>query len=224
MAAVEGCRLEGKRVRSRMMRSQRLCPPLGYTSSTLARLDMDLSIARADEAAALFDVNQRRRGHAEATLVLVAVLSLVVIATSIALDRPTVFLPLPPIALLLMSLAFQQYADVTVIGVARRHVERMVNATTGGSALVYETRIAGIRKRLPLVLGVRVLQGVAWAGIAGAVLAGVVIGADEAWWVLVVYAAVTLAAATSCALSFRDMHRAESVATSALGALEAASP
>src|SRR4051812_10941301 len=111
---------------------------------------MDLSTARAEEAAALFDVNQRRRGHAEATLVLVAVLGLIVTSASIALHHPAVFLPFPPIALLLASLAFQQYADVTVIGVARRQVERSINTAAGGPALVYETRIAHIRKIRPL--------------------------------------------------------------------------
>lgn len=185
---------------------------------------MDLSTARADEAAVLLRTNQQRRSQAEATLVLVAVLALAVTAASIALHHPAVFLPFPPVALLLASLVFQQYTDVTVIGVARRQVERSVNAAAGGPALLYETHIAHIRKRRPLVFGVRVLQGLAWAGVVGGAVAGVVIAVGQVWWVVVVYLMGTIAAATSCAISFHDMHIADSVATSAFDDLEAPAP
>ena len=188
-----------------------MCPHSTLTSH-MTTPTTDLTSSLAEEAAALLAINQRRRGHAEATFVLVAIASLAVIATSIAVGRPAVFLPLPPIALLLMSLAFQQYADVTVIGVARRKVERSVNAAVGGEALVYETQIADVRKRLPLVRGVRLLQLVAWVGVVVGVVVGAVIASNEEWWAVVVYAIATLAASASCLVSLRDMRQAEAVA------------
>ena len=51
-------------------------------------------------------------------------------------------------------------------------------------------------------------------------MAGVVIAVGQVWWVVVVYLVGTVAAATSCAISFHDMHMADSVATSAFEDLE----
>ncbi|HXD56228.1 MAG TPA: hypothetical protein VN618_15840 [Solirubrobacteraceae bacterium] len=178
---------------------------------------MDFANALVEESAALLAVNQRRRSHAEATLALVAVLSLVVSATAIALRDAAVFLPLPVIALLLTSLSFQQYADVSVIGAARRRMERSVNQLGEQAVLVYESEVAGIRKQAPLVLSVRVLQTLIWAGLVGAIGAGAFIAAEQPTWALAVYLGVTAVAAISATLSFIAMRRADHTAERALG-------
>lgn len=205
-----GARRKDGRGRRRIHVGQRL-PPHALNGH------LESLAVRAEEAAALLDVNQRRRSDAETTLALVAVLALVVCAAAIALKDAAVFLPLPPIALLLTSLSFQQYADVSVIGAARRRLERSVNTHTDEAALMYETEVAGIRKQPPLVLSVRVMQGLTWAGLIGGIVAGTVIAAGESWWALVLYAVLTLSASTSTVLSCIAMHRAGPAADQALG-------
>ncbi|MEA2494327.1 MAG: hypothetical protein QOJ29_2238 [Thermoleophilaceae bacterium] len=134
------------------------------------RPEPSLHAARIAEAGFLLQVNQMRRARGESTLVLVLVLSLLVAIVAVATRRTDPMLVLPPIALLLTSLSFQQYAEVTVLGAARARLEAMINEALGGEAMLYESYIAGIRKRDPLVGSVRVLQLLTRAATFGGVV------------------------------------------------------
>jgi hypothetical protein len=173
---------------------------------------------RLAEARSLLEANQMRRARAEGTLTLVAVLALLAALVAIAARRAEVLLPLPPIALLLTSLSFQQYVDVTVLGHARAHLEHAVNEVVGGTGLVYETRIADVRHGPSLRAGVRLLQVVAHLGTAGGIVTGAVVAVHHGGWVTAAYAVTTIATGASCVVSYRDMRHAGKIADDAFGA------
>lgn len=181
--------------------------------------DRSLVAARLSEARTLLELNQTRRARAEGVLALIPVLGLIGAIVAIATRRPEVFLPFPPVALGLTSLSFQQYADVNVLARARIELEHAVNGAVGGPALLYESRIAEIRKTRPLVDGVRLLQALAHVGTMAAVIAGTIVVAEHRWWIIATYLGATLVAAGSCWLSHAGMRNAWKVTGDALGEL-----
>lgn len=103
-----------------------------------------------------------------------------------------------------------------MLAAARARLERSLNDTLGGVALVYESHVVDIRKRAPLVWSVRVLQAIAQAAIVAAVVGGIVVMSGQSWWVTVSYVTATATAGLSCGLSYRDMRRARTVADATL--------
>lgn len=120
----------------------------------------ELSSARREEAITLFQVNQAGRTAVERVVALFFSVAAIAGSVGIAAGTPDVVLPLPALLLLLLSYMFQQYADLTVLGTARRHLEDLVNEGLGGKALIYETAVAQIRQTSPLVRSVRLLQDI----------------------------------------------------------------
>ncbi|HWT93973.1 MAG TPA: hypothetical protein VN238_13300 [Solirubrobacteraceae bacterium] len=176
----------------------------------------ELNAARLAEAQSLLEINQRRRAHAETTSLLTAITSLVLCTAAICTDESRLILLVAPVALLLTSFAFQQYADVTVLGAARARLEGLVNDALRGRALIYECHVAGIRKRPPLVSSVALLQLVVRGSVVAGVAAGTWVALGQPGWVAAAYAAATLVTAASCAFSYRDMRRAWVVASTDL--------
>ena len=113
---------------------------------------------RRAEAIAFFQVNQAARNAVERVVALFFSVAAIAASVGVAAHTPYVVLPLPPLLLLLLSYMFQQYADLTVIGTARRRLEELVNDGCGGKGLLYETVVARIRKDPPLSRSVRFLQ------------------------------------------------------------------
>jgi hypothetical protein len=141
----------------------------------------------------------------------------IVASVGVAAKTDRVVLPLPALLFLLLSYMFQQYADLTVVGAARRRLEDLVNADLQGKGIVYETAVAEIRQVRPLVLSVRVLQGLMGATIGGAtVFACWVLFQGEPALVVIAFAAVTSLAMLSAGLSYRDMLRSYETAQEAL--------
>lgn len=179
-------------------------------------MGLDIDDLRAAEARDLLDINQRRRGRAEATLVLIIVLTTALVAAAFWSNRKAVVLPLPAGSLLLLALSFQQFADVSVLGAGRRKLEDLVNETVGGPALIYESAIAPIRQRSPLVRSVRMLQSLVvvltLAGLASAT--SIAFERPAAVWAP--YVLTTALALVVTCLSYRDMLRSGRVGTEAL--------
>lgn len=176
----------------------------------------ELLQTRRGEAAALLQVNQGIRAAAVLTLTAAVLLAAAAAIAATATDQSAVLVPVPAIVLLLCSLAFQQFAEVSVTGTARVRLESAINSQLAATALIYETHVAQIRQRRPLVGSVRILQCVWAAGIV-ILLAAATIAAYEQpeAWVPVLYTAFTLAALLACALSYRDMLRSGAVAATA---------
>jgi hypothetical protein len=103
---------------------------------------------------------------------------------------------------------FQQYADLTVLGCARRRLEDLVNAELEAKGLVYETAVAQIRQVSPLVRSVRFLQALLGAVVLGALAVATVIAfRDHSTVVRVAYLSGTLLAILSFAYSYLHMLR-----------------
>lgn len=183
-----------------------------------APADDQLLAARQAEAMALFAANQRARLAGWILTVLTVLLVVAAVLGAVIADRDEVLLVVAPATLVLQALSFQLYGDVTVIGAARAALEEAVNEALGAPALVYESYVAPIRKRSPLVASVRMLQAVV-AGLAlAAVVAGVVVAFDQEAATAVTFLAATLVTAIAAALSYRDMMRSWSVASADLAA------
>ena len=181
----------------------------------------DLLSTRRAEAIALFEANQRGRVRASGVLAL-AFLTIVIAGTiGIAWREPDLAIPVPTVLLLLVAELFQCYADVTVIGTARHRLEAAINADLGAAGLIYESLVADVRKRPPLVLSERVLQATGTL----VVLASIVIGAVVTYngrptWVGVVYPVCTGIALAVALLSYRAMLASGPAAASALARLD----
>jgi hypothetical protein len=181
----------------------------------------ELLATRRAEAIALFEANQRGRSRASALLALGFLTILVAGTVGIASHASDLAIPVPTVLLLLAAELFQYYADVTVIGTARHRLESAINAELGAASLIYESLVADIRKRPPLVLSERVLQ----AAGAMVVLASIVVGAVVAYdgmptWVEVAYPACTVTALAVAVLSYRAMLASVAVAAATLAALD----
>lgn len=135
------------------------------------------------------------------------------IVTAIVAHDRNVLLLLAPLLLGLQSLVFQQYAELTVIGAARALLERRIAVALGESALIYETAIAPIRKRAPLVGSVRILQGVSAVAIVAAIVATLAVAVeDQPMSVSIGVSLAVVATLVSALASYRDMLRSSVVA------------
>lgn len=178
----------------------------------------DALTLRAAEAQSLFRLNHDRRESAERVLLLANGLPFAAAFVAIATRRTRSLLPVPAGMLLLYSIAFQHYTEVSVVGVARAQLERLVNAEVeSGDVLIYETHVAPIRKRRPLVGSVRALQACGRGLVALSVIAGQVAAAREDPKVEVAYVASISLTGASCLMSYRDMGKAAEIARKALG-------
>jgi hypothetical protein len=164
------------------------------------------------EAVALLEVNQRARSFAATvSVVLYLTIAADVVACVLAHDS-TPLCVLPLLVLGLLSLLFQLYADLTVIGTAREALERLLEARLGEPVLIYESVIAPIRKEPPLVFSVRILQTLYALTAVGAIVAGVLAAfRGHSVGVELLVCTATVLGATSAALSYRDMLRSAPV-------------
>lgn len=166
---------------------------------------------RREEAIAFFHVNQAGRTAAERVIALIFSVSAIAASIGAAAETLDVVIPLPALIFLLLSYMFQQYADLTTIGVTRRRLEDQVNAELGGEkGLVYETAVAEIRKKTPLVFGVRLLQTMLGLVALGATVLAAVVALDgHNGLVICGFAAGTIVTFVSALWSFVDMRRSE---------------
>jgi hypothetical protein len=171
------------------------------------------------EAIALLAANQAARAAAQRLGIAIVVVAGSVIAAGVLAGDATVVVVLPTVVLLLSAVMFQQYPDVTVLGVARETIELRL-ADMGAGGLVYEAMVAGIRKRPPLVRSVRALQAVLGTTAAGIVIAGAVIafGGGHPWTMPAGFVVTTVPALVVAVAAYRDMLRSGEVARQALGA------
>lgn len=164
--------------------------------------------AQQAEALALLNANQRARLAAWQLSAASFALMAATVVVAVATRNDDVLMVLPPLLLALHSLLFQLFGDVTVLGAARAALEARVNQRLASSALIYESAVAPIRKRPPLVRSVRVLQAVSGLAVAGAVVAGLIVAFDDQpAAVSAGVSALTLLTAISAGLSYRDMLR-----------------
>jgi hypothetical protein len=171
------------------------------------------------EAVALLTINQHARLAALRLTVAIFALIAVTVIVGIVARTDDVAIPLPAAVLVLTSCLFQQYADLTVIGAARELLERRVGAAIGGYGLIYETAVAPIRKRAPLVAGVRLVQMTSGLIIAAAVGVGAAVAfEDQPVSVELGFTILTGMALASAVLSYRDMLRSGPVASRELEA------
>lgn len=176
-----------------------------------------LAESRRREAFELLRINQRLRVSATWTLLVALLLATAGTLGAILAREAAVLLPLPAASALLCALGFQQFADVSVIGAARRRLEQLINSEAEEDALVYETTVAGVRQALPLVTSVRVLQA-SWAVVLLALLIAASRTAYSAGypaWVPLAYTVLTVASLLALGASYRDMLRSGLVAETA---------
>jgi hypothetical protein len=165
------------------------------------------------EALALFQANQTGRLAAERAAQLLVTVSGVAVAAAINAKNEDVLLVLPPVVLLLISYMCQQYADVSVLGAARAAIETRLKMELGDHTLIYETLVAGIRQRPPLVRSVRIFQTTIGAVAAGVVVTGLVVALQlRSTLVVLAYIALILATAVSALMSYRDMLQSGDIA------------
>jgi|GEM_PF-4815350 len=162
---------------------------------------------RREEAIAFFHVNQTGRNAVERVVALFFSVAAIAGSVGVAAGTPDVLLPLPALLLLLLSYMFQQYADLTVLGVARQRLEDLVNDQLGAKGLIYETAVAQIRQVKPLSNSVRLLQVLLGAVVLGAVVVATVVAFRDNTLIRVAYVTGTALAAASALYSYVHMLR-----------------
>jgi hypothetical protein len=168
--------------------------------------DPGLVETRRQEAIAFFHVNQVGRTAVERVVALFFSVAAIAGSVGVAAGTPDVVLPLPPLLFLLLSYMFQQYADLTVLGIARRRLEELVNRRIGGKGLIYETAVAEVRKSPPLKRSVRVLQSLLGVVVVGATAVGAVVAInDHNTSILIGFVAGSALAAGSAGYSYWHM-------------------
>lgn len=184
-------------------------------------LASELLRTRRAEAIALLETNQRGRSRASGVLALAFLTILIAGTIGIAWNKPDLAIPVPTVLLLLVAELFQCYADVTVVGKARRRLEVAINNELGAAGVIYESLVADIRKRPPLVFSERVLQGAGALVVVASIVVGAVIAYDERpTWLEVLYPVSTGFALVVALLSYRAMLASGAVATAALARLD----
>jgi hypothetical protein len=161
---------------------------------------------RRAEAVALFEANQRGRARAGG-LVGIALLTILAAGiVGIACHAAALAIPVPTVLLLLSAELFQYYTDVTVMGAARRQLEEIVNAELGTDCLIYESLVADIRKRPPLVMSERLLQATGTLVVLSSVVVGAIVAySNRPAWVQVLYPMCTVAAFMVALVCYRAM-------------------
>lgn len=138
------------------------------------------------------------------------VLTGVVATTAAATGDIDVVIPFPALFFLVVSLMCQQYADLTVLGMARRELELRVNREFPAPAMLYETHIAPIRKGWPggkgRYVGLTVLQilAVGLPALGGLAAACAAIS-NETTWAKIAFGVATAICAASGARSYYEM-------------------
>jgi hypothetical protein len=167
---------------------------------------LELMQTRREEAIAFFQVNQAGRNAAERVVALFFTVAAIAGSVGVAAHNPNAILPLPALLLLLVSYMFQQYADLTVIGAARRRLEDLVNDEIDGDGLIYESTVARIRKVPPLSRSMRFFQGLTLVIILVATASGAVVAIhDHNTLILIGFVIATCLAALSCVYSYVHM-------------------
>lgn len=174
--------------------------------------DPALIDTQRQEALALFQANQAARSAAARAYVASLTIGGAALVAGVNAETWAVVLPVPALLLLVLAHMFQQYTDLTVIGMARLALERRVNTAIGGPGLIYETAVAGATKEPPLVWSVRALQIATGAVVVAVIAAGAIAAQGENAVVIISYALSTLAALGVAGLSFLQMLDAEQVA------------
>lgn len=160
---------------------------------------------RREEAIAFFHVNQTGRNAVERVVALFFSVAAIAGSVGVAAGTPDVLLPLPALLFLLLSYMFQQYADLTVLGGARRRLEDLVNDQIGAKGLIYETAVAQIRQVKPLSNSVRLLQGLLGAVVIGAAVVATVVAFEDSTLIRVAYLTGTALAIASAVYSYVHM-------------------
>jgi hypothetical protein len=161
------------------------------------------------EAGSLFSANQDARRAAERTAFFVLTLVGAIVTAGITSHSSLVALALSPLVLMLMSYMCQQFVDVTVLGAARRVLERRIAEIVGRPVLIYELAVAPVRRERPFGAGVRIMNVATGLVVVGAVAAGIVVAAEgQRWYWEVAFVSTTLISGVSFLASFWDMHRA----------------
>ena len=191
----------------------------GMESSS--RADKLLATRRA-EAISLLEANQRGRSRGSGILAIGFLTVATAGTVGMACHNADLAIPVPTVLLLLFAELCQYYSDVTVIGAARLQLERVVNSELGAPALIYETFVADIRKRAPLVLSERLLQAVGVLVVAASIALGAVVTYEgRPTWVKVLFPLCTGIALGVAGLSYRAMIASGLAAGTALAVLNA---
>ena len=108
-----------------------------------------------------------------------------------------------------------------MIGAARRRLEAAINAELGAAGVIYESLVADIRKRAPLVLSERVLQGVGTIVVVASVVVGAIVTYDgRPTWVQVLYPVCAGGALVVAVHCYRAMLVSGAVAAASLAHLD----
>jgi hypothetical protein len=169
-----------------------------------------------EEAMALFYANQDARRAAATTLYGAYGWLGLAAALAVALHRSEPLVTVAVVCPLLLSYTCQLYSEVSVLGAARRRLERELQAALGFDAPTYELAVAPIRQRPPLVGGVRLLQSVAALLVGGGVVAGVVAALQRPPALAAGTVVLCMVTLFSAGVSYRDMLRSGVVAAQAL--------
>jgi hypothetical protein len=123
--------------------------------------------ARVAEAVALLAANQAARSSTWRALTLALGVATVATAAGFAGHTRDVLLPVAPALCLLVAFVAQQQADLTIMGMARRRLEELVNAELGADVLIYETLVAPLHKERGMYASVPILQVATLLAVAG---------------------------------------------------------
>lgn len=160
------------------------------------------------EGQSLFQANQAGRLAAERITALIFGISGVTVVAGINSKTDDVAIALPPVVLLLVSYALQQYVDVSVLGAARRHVETRLRDELGDYGMFYETVVAPVRKQGTLTPSFRLLQGLTAAAVVAVVIVGTVVAFDgQPTYIEIGYTTAIALAGLSVGWSFHAMLR-----------------
>lgn len=176
--------------------------------------EKELLATYRSEAASLFAANQAGRAAAERVATLLVSVVGITVAAGIGASTADVALPLPALVLLLHAYMFNQYSDLTVLGMARAQLEERVTILLGADALLYETVVAPIRKAPPLSRGTLLVQVCMAALVASTIAFGTTVAFDsQPAWVAVVYCVGTAMALAAAIVSYRAMLATPTVAS-----------
>lgn len=171
------------------------------------------------EAAGFFAANQAARTAGERAIALIGSVVALAVAAGINAGTDDVAIPLPGLVLLLVAHMLHQYADLTVMGVARGMLEKRVNELLDDDALVYETAVADVRDHGLLVTSMRLLQGFAFALVVAVLVVGTIVAFDDQrWYVEIGFVVATAGGLVTASVAFAGMRRSREIAEERIGA------
>lgn len=170
---------------------------------------------RREEAATLFATARAHLARSDQLLALAGAAGAAVVGLAIKDGFEQVMLGVPAALFLVLSWVTQVYTDVTVMSIARKRIEDVLEEQLGESALIYESFAASYRAgpylRGPLAMAVAVA-----CFAAGVTVAGAIIAARRAAPALVLYSVATAIAFTAAAAAALDFVRVRRDAPSGL--------